>query len=481
MRHCEGVPVRKSLIISTLLALLPVAALAQPLSNSRSCHLPGAEDALRCVTIPVTLDERNPAAGSLKLHVTVAPAYREASRPDPVFVLAGGPGEAGSDVLPLLSGAFKRARATRDIVFIDQRGTGLSGKLDCPSRPDDEDLDDDALDARVRACIAASKAPFSKYTTDAAARDIEQVRRALGYGKINVWGGSYGTRLAQAYARAYPDSVRSLVLDAVAAPGQVIPAGGRDSQAALDKLFDLCEHDTGCRKAYPALRREFAALADKVAAGQVKLSLPDPRTARPVTLTMSSLRFLGTVHNVLYHPADARRLPFLIHSAFEGNWAPFVARQNVSGDFSAEGMNALLLHLAVVCAEDVPRMTPELLAADAGVLTRPLAQRMGPMCQAMNVPPVAWRAPSRIDAPALLLSGALDPITPPHRAADAARFMAHAQQVIVANAGHGVSQLGCAPRMLRDFLDHPNSKLNASCLAEIPAPTFQLGSAGPQP
>jgi pimeloyl-ACP methyl ester carboxylesterase len=94
---------------------------------------------------------------------------------------------------------------------------------------------------------------------------------------------------------------------------------------------------------------------------------------------------------------------------------------------------------------------------------------------------VAWRAPSRIDAPALLLSGALDPITPPHRAADAARFMAHAQQVIVANAGHGVSQLGCAPRMLRDFLDHPNSKLNASCLAEIPAPTFQLGSAGPQP
>jgi pimeloyl-ACP methyl ester carboxylesterase len=473
--------VRNRLIVTTLLAVLPLGALAQPAAAGRTCHLPGAEDALRCVTVPVPLDAGRPSAGSLKLHVTVAPAFRESSRPDPVFVLAGGPGEAGSDVLPLLSGAFKRARATRDIVFIDQRGTGLSGKLDCPSRPDDDSLDDNALDARVRACIAASKAPFAAYTTEAAARDIEQVRQALGYGKINVWGGSYGTRLAQAYARAYPRSVRSLVLDAVAAPDQVIPAGGHDSQAALDKLFDLCERDAGCHKAYPALRREFAALAEKVAAGQVRLALPDPRTAKPVAFTMTSVRFLGTVHSILYNPADARRLPFLVHSAFGGNWGPFVARQNVATDFSAEGMNALLLHLAVVCAEDVPRMTPELLAADAGVLTRPLAQRIVPLCQAMKVPVVAWRAPSRIDAPALLLSGALDPITPPHRAASAARFMPHAQQVVVANAGHGVSQLGCAPRVLREFLDHPDSKLDARCLSEIPAPTFQLGSAGPQP
>jgi pimeloyl-ACP methyl ester carboxylesterase len=473
--------VRNILICAAMLALAPGVALAAPSVTSRSCHLPGTEDGLRCVTVPVPLDYGKPAAGQIKLHVTVAPAFREASRPDPVFVLAGGPGEAGSDVLPLLSGAFKRARATRDIVFIDQRGTGLSGKLGCASRPEQEAMNDEQLDAEVKGCIAASKAQFSAYTTQAAARDIEQVRSALGYGKINVWGGSYGTRLGQAYARAFPSSVRSLVLDAVAAPDQVIPAAGRDAQVALDRLFDTCAADAACHRAYPDLRAEFAALVAKVGASGIKLSLPDPRTAAPITVTMTPARLLGTVHNMLYTPADARRLPFLIHGAFQGRWAPFVARQNVANDFATEGSNALLLHLSVVCAEDVPRLTPQLRAADASMLAAPLTDRIVAICPSMKVPPVPYAAPTPIDAPALLLSGALDPITPPHRAETAARYMTHAQLIVVAHAGHGVSQLGCAPRLLRDFLDRPGKKLDARCLSDIPAPTFQLNSAGPQP
>jgi pimeloyl-ACP methyl ester carboxylesterase len=474
--------VKTSLFLCASLALLPAAgALAAPAKTERSCHLRGAEDALRCVTVPVTLDYARPGGPTLPLHVTVAPAFREASRPDPVFVLAGGPGEAGSDVLPLLATAFKRVRATRDIVFIDQRGTGLSGKLDCPLPPGFDHMDEAQAEAFVKECIAKSKAPFSAYTTEAAARDLEQVRRALGYGKVNVWGGSYGTRLGQAYARAFPGSVRTLVLDAVAAPDQVIPAGGRDAQAALDKLFDQCARDAGCNKAYPALRREFAALSEKVAAGGVKVAMADPRTAQPTQVTVTSARFLGTVHNMLYAPASARRLPFLVHGAWQGHWEPFVAQLNLGTDFSADGPIAMLLHLAVVCAEDVPRMTPQLMASDAGLLTRPLIERIPAMCQSMRVPAVAYREPATIAAPALLLSGALDPVTPPHRAAAAARHMAHAQQVVVANAGHGVSQLGCAPRLLRDFLDRPDKRLDTRCLDEIPAPTFQLGSAGPQP
>jgi pimeloyl-ACP methyl ester carboxylesterase len=480
----QGVFVKTSLILCACVGLLlgPGALAAAPAKTERSCHLPGAEDALRCITLPVPLDYAKPQGAQLTLHVTVAPAFREAARPDPLFVLAGGPGEAGSDVLPLLSSAFRRARATRDIVFIDQRGTGLSGKLDCDSKRDDEDDQDEARGAaELRACIAHSKAPFAAYTTEAAARDIEQVRRALGYGSINVWGGSYGTRLGQAYARAYPASVRTLVLDGVAAPGQVIPAGGRDSQAALDKLFDQCARDAGCHKAFPNLKNEFAALAGKVAAGGVKVTLADPRTAQPAQVSVTSMRFLGTVRSMLYSPADARRLPFLIHSAYQGRWEPFIARRNLAADFAAEGSSAMLLHLAVVCAEDVPRLTPQLLAADAALLTRPIAERMPAMCKEMRVPAVPYREPAAIEAPALLLSGALDPVTPPHRAAAAARHMAHAQQVVVANAGHGVSTLGCAPRLLRQFLDRPQQPLDARCLSEIPAPTFQLGSAGPQP
>nr|WP_314546403.1 alpha/beta fold hydrolase [uncultured Massilia sp.] len=481
-------PIRSALLALSLAPLLlcgsqhaaSAAPAVTPGAAPYDCHLPGVEESLRCLKLPVPLQPGQPA--TLALHVTIAPALREGARPDPVFVLAGGPGEAGSDVLPLLATAFKRVRATRDIVFIDQRGTGLSGRLECKSGLDDDvQLSDDEVDAELKRCIAASKAPFAAYTTANAARDIEAVRRALGYGKINLWGGSYGTRLGQAYARAYPASVRALVLDGVAAPEQVIPAGGRDGQAALDRLFDHCANDAACRAAYPTLRADFATLVGKLDAAPLKLNLPDPRTARQVEVTMTSARLLDTVRNMLYAPADARRLPFLVHSAFEGRWQPFVARRNLAADFAPDASPATLMHLAVVCAEDVPRLTPALAAQDASPLTKELTTRMRGLCRVMNVPAVPWVAPTRIEAPALLLSGALDPVTPPHRAASAARHMAHAQHLVVANVGHGVSQLGCAPRLLRAFFDQPAKKVDGACLNEIPAPTFQLGSAGPQP
>jgi pimeloyl-ACP methyl ester carboxylesterase len=477
--HRRGDRSLKSILLLGALLAAGVPAAAAPAATC-SCHLPGVEEALRCLTLPVALEPGKPA--TLNLHVTIAPALRQGARPDPLFVLAGGPGEAGSDVLPLLSTAFRRVRATRDIVFIDQRGTGLSGKLDCPSDADeDAQLGDADVDAAMRRCIAASKAPFAAYTTAAAARDIESVRRALDYGKINLWGGSYGTRLAQAYARAYPASVRTLTLDAVAAPGQVIPAGGRDAQAALDQLFAQCAKDAACARAYPHLRAEFDALVAKLDAGPLTLHLADPRTAREEDVTMTSARLLDTVRNMLYSPADARRLPFLVHSASAGRWQPFVARRNLAADFAAEGSPATLLHLAVVCAEDMPRFTPALAAADASPLTRTLGERLRGLCRTMNVPAVPYAAPTRIAAPVLLLSGALDPVTPPHRARDAARFMDHAQLLTAPNVGHGVSQLGCAPRLLRAFLDRPETKIDGACLNEIPAPTFQLGAAGPQP
>lgn len=472
----------KHVLTASILALLAASAAAKPVAQQgKSCHLPGSEEALRCIVLPVALDYAKPGADKISVHVTVAPAYREAARPDPLFILAGGPGQAGTDVLVLLNNTLRRVRATRDIVFIDQRGTGLSGKLDCASPPNEESLTEAENDAAARKCIASVRHPFAAYSTANAARDIEQVRTALGYGAINIWSASYGTRLAQEYARAYPARVRALILDGVVAPDQVIPAAGRDGQAALEQVFRQCAADKACHAAFPSLRSEYAALEQRVASGSVKLELPDPRTARPLRLHMTSDRFLGTIHNILYSPVDTRRLPFLIHSAYNGQWEPFVARRNAASDFSADGPVAQLMHLAVVCAEDYPRLTPALAADDAAALTAPLLKRMGSMCAMMNVPPVPASAPAPIAAPVLMLSGELDPVTPPRRAQAAARFMPKAQHLIVSHAGHGVSMLGCAPRLLREFLDGPDKPLAAACMKEIPAPTFQLGSAGPQP
>ena len=474
----------KSSIILTasLCAVLACPAIAKPVSQQgRSCHLPGAEEALRCVTLPLPLDYATPSGLTLKLHVTVAPAFREAARADPLFILAGGPGQAGTDVLVLLNHSFRRVRATRDIVVIDQRGTGLSDKLDCPPVPNAEALSPAGQEQAVRNCIAAVKRPFSAYTTANAARDIEQVRVALGYGAINLWGASYGTRLAQHYARAYPAKVRALILDGVVAPDQVIPAGGRDAAAALELVFADCAADPACKAAYPALRQQYADVAARVAGAPVQLDLPDPRTARKIRVQMNSERFLGTVHNILYSAADTRRLPFLIHSAHANRWQPFVARRNAAGDFSHQGPVAQLLHLAVVCAEDLPRLTPALRKDDEAELTAALTTRMVSLCAMINVAPAPQQAPTAIKAPVLMLSGENDPVTPPRRARAAGELMARAQHLTVAHVGHGISQLGCAPRLLREFLDRPEQQVNAACLKEIPAPTFQLGSAGPQP
>lgn len=479
---------KSRLILSTSLlvlhTLLAASASAKPVAQQgRSCHLPGSEEALRCIEVPLPLDYTKPNGASLKVHVTVAPAFRESAKPDPLFVLAGGPGQAGTDVLVVLNSVFRRVRATRDIVFIDQRGTGLSGKLDCPDVRHDESMTDEENEAAARACVASVKQPFSAYSTANAARDIEGVRKALGYDNINVWGASYGTRLAQQYARDFPAKVRSLVLDGVVPTNQAVPAAGLDGQAALDMVFRQCADDKACHKAYPQLRAEFAALMERVAApGGIKLTVPDPRTARPLKVDMNSDRFLGTVHNILYSPPDTRRLPFLIHSAYEGRWEPFIARRNAAGDFSPDGPVAQLLHLAIVCSEDMAMLTPAMAAADASPLTAPLFKRYTSLCALMpKAAPVAVKPPTMIAAPVLMMSGLLDPVTPPRRAEAAGKFMRNAQHLVVANAGHGVASLGCAPRLLREFIDKPTVKVDAACLKEIPAPTFQLGSAGPQP
>jgi pimeloyl-ACP methyl ester carboxylesterase len=456
------------------------AASAPRAMQQRSCHLPGAEEALRCVTLPVALDYNAPGAGSLSMHVTVAPAFRESARPDPLFVLAGGPGEAGSDVLAVLS-TLRRVRATRDIVFIDQRGTGLSGKLDCDTKAGAETLSEAEVDADIGACIARLKQPLAAYTTANAARDIEQVRLALGYRQINVFGGSYGTRLGQVYARAFPAALRAMILDGVTAPDQIIPAAGRDGQAALEALFRQCAADLACKRAFPALRAEFDALVAQLAGAALDLRMNNPRTAEALRLSMTSARFLGTVRGALYSTSDSRRLPFLIHSAYQGRWEPFVARSNAAADFSLDGGIATVLHLAVVCAEDVPRMSAAVRAEDSSALTAPLLARLTRLCQMVNVPPVPYQSPSMIAAPVLMLSGALDPVTPPRRAIAAGKSMTQAQHLVVASAGHGVSALGCAPRLLREFLDRPDQPLRAACLDDVPAPTFQVGSAGPQP
>ena len=446
------------------------------------CHLPGYDQTLRCTDVKVPLDYHHPEGATLPLHITLAPALREGARPDPVFVLAGGPGQAGSDILPLLESSMRKLRATRDIVFIDQRGTGLSGKLDCDDTREVDDLDEAGQEQLIATCMHTLNKPFALYNTENSARDIEGIRTALGYGWINLWGGSYGTRLAQTYARLFPASARALILDGVVAPDQIIFVWGKDAQASLDATFKQCAADPGCHAAYPNLAQQFAGLLARVNAGGINLDFYHPRTAKRVQMQLRPGRFLQTVRTVLYSPDAANRLPFLIDSADKGNWNPFVAQMYSISDFSLEGP-AIGLMLSVTCAEDIPRITPEIVAEEerGSFLAGHEVKFLSHVCQTLGIPAIPYQEAGVINAPVLLLSGALDPVTPPHRAEEAAKHMTRAQPFVVENGGHIVSQSGCAPRLLREFLDMPNTPLQAACLKDIPRNGFQLGAAGPHP
>jgi len=470
------------LVLISCIAAYANAATAVATSVGRECHLPGSKETLRCHAVAVPLDPQRPAGPQLQLHVTVAPAFRQAAGQDPLFVLAGGPGEAGSGLAGTHATIFQRVRATRDIVFIDQRGTGLSGKLRCPGEPIEEAADDAAMAAAFARCVQTLPHPLAAYTTANAAHDLERVRLALGYGQVNVFGGSYGTRLGQAYARSYPTSVRALILDGVAAPERVIPASAADAQRALDGVFERCAADAACAKAFPHLRAEFDGLLARVDAGAVTLDFAHPRTAQATHVALSNMRFVYTIQRSLYAPAESQRLPYLIHNAWQGNWGPFIARGFTGADVSPDGYLAMPLFLAVLCAEDIPRLTPALRDADErGSFLRGHAGRIAALCPLTQVPAAAAPSHTPIAAPVLLLSGALDPVTPPSGAASAARAMPRAQQVVVRHAGHGVSALGCAPRLLRSFLDQPRQALDARCLDDVALSPFQLGHAGIHP
>jgi len=476
-------PFRRTWITAATLFFISCNAHAgNAAQQGHNCHLPGYSQILRCITVNVPLDYAHPSAQTIPIQVTLAPALREAARPDPVFVLAGGPGQAGSEVLPVLDTAFRKLRATRDIVFIDQRGTGLSGKLDCDTKESIEDSPIDEQGKLIASCMQKLNKPFAFYNTENSARDIEQIRLALGYGEINVWGASYGTRLAQTYARLFPVSARTLILDGVAAPDQIIFNWGRDAQAAMDGVFKSCAADHDCHATFPALEQQFSDLVKRVNDGAVTVDFMHPRTAAHINMRLPAERFLQTVRTALYSPELTSRLPYLINSADHGNWQPFLAQMYSASDFSLDGPSTGLM-LSVTCAEDIPRITPAIVAEEeqASFMHGLEVKLLPQWCHAVNVPPIAYQKPANIDVPVLLFSGARDPVTPPRRAEAAAKLMTHAQHFIVANAAHGVSQLGCAPYLMRDFLDQPNQPVSAQCLKDIAATGFQLDAAGPHP
>ncbi len=438
--------------------------------------------AARCGKLALAEDPDDPEGPQIELAIAVVPAIATRAKPDPLFLIAGGPGQGAIEGYAPILGAYAGIRRERDLVLVDQRGTGDSNRLDC-AMPDDALESGDITPAQLRAiavdCLKALPGRPQFYTTSIAVRDLDAVRAALGYETINVAGGSYGTRVAQHYARRFPERTRAIVLDAVVPPAlALVPQIAIESQRALDALFARCAAHPDCNSRFPDLAAQFAKVNSELRRAPVAISMPDPVTGefRAVKVTRGHLMTMARM--LTYSDRTASILPLVLHeAATNGNYLPLAAQAEILGE-GLEDMIAMGMHHSVVCAEDAPRFTgavarSELERTYLGTL---MLDGMSAICEVWPKGPVDadFGEPLSSKVPALLLSGEFDPATPAVYGAAAAAGFANALHIVVPGQGHGQARLPCIQGLLRRFIESGSAAgLDTACVAQIrPAPFF---------
>lgn len=441
------------------------------------CRIPGVEREVRCGAVNMPENPDQPQGPTIAVRFAVVPAVARNKQPDPVFVLAGGPGQAATRTARQMMAVLNEANARRDIVFIDQRGTGGSHPLECK-------VEETSLGAtfeqsqqleQLNACLKELRGDLRQYATWIAVRDFDAVRARIGAERINLWGGSYGTRAALEYMRQYPQRVRSAVLDGVAPPDMVLPVSfALDADAALKGLVETCARDERCHHRYPDMAKrveQLLALADR----GVDIQVPHPLTGIREPLRLDRRVLSSLLRVPLYAPQLAAVLPYALAQAAHGDYTPLVA---LSGAV-AGGINenfAAGMHFAVVCAEDIPRVTAadraQAAAARFGAAFLEVYEEACRGVPSRPVPSAFYEVPPST-APVLVLSGGLDPATPPRHGARVAERLGNARHVVSPYLGHIVSTNGCAPTQIARFVrDASFDSVDAGCLTRLPAATF---------
>jgi len=471
-------------VIRALAACAALAAAGNAAAApTEPCRLKGIDRELQCGRVSVAEDPDQPDGRRIEVHYAVVPALARARSLEPVFVFAGGPGQSARRAAGQVQPLFARLNARRDIVYVDQRGTGLSNPLACetergPAASLAESLDAKLLSARTRDCLRrlGAAADLRQYATWIAVRDVDAVRAALGHPRINLWGASYGTRAALEYLRQFPQHVRSVVLDGVAPADMALPASfAIDAQASLERLIAACAGDSACNRRYPALGAAIEKLLARVSGAGLKTMVAHPLTGQPEELRLQAATLASALRVPLYSPPLAALLPYALGEASRDNLAPLLAiaaslASGVAENF-AEGM-----HFAVVCAEDLPRV-------DAAARSAAAATRFGgsflsiydDACAAVptrEVPAAFYRL-SDADVPVLILSGGADPATPPRHGERVAKGFKRATHVLAPHLAHGVSMHGCAPELVAGFIRNAGTAgLDLGCLEKLPPPKF---------
>ncbi len=441
-----------------------------------SLRSPFSKDALeaQCATFPVPEDRSQPNGRKLALNIAWVPADTQGEvLPDPVFFLAGGPGQSAVDTYPGLDPVFGEVRKQRDVILIDQRGTGKSNLLNCKADPDDADADPspDAMQAAAAECVAtlSKKADLRHYTTTDAIADLDAVREAIGAKQINLVGVSYGTRVAQQYAMRHPQATRTIVLDSVVP--NTLKLGNifaRNLDDALALQFALCSKAPSCKGKLGDPRVELDQLLAKLRTAPVTVQYRDATTGEQAEGVLHAGTVAGLVRMYAYMPLAGALLPKLIHEANNGRYDNLMALAKMMQGDMQEAM-AMGMQLSVICSEDADSMVVR--AEDANtVLGNAMPQGMAAMCKAWpkGDVPADFNKALATKVPALVLEGEFDPVTPPRYGEEVVKTLPNGRLFVLRGQGHNVIGVGCMPKLFAQFVEKADAKsLDGKCLDQL--------------
>lgn len=455
-----------------LAGILPAGAQQAPSNTetpTEACFIPGVRERVQCLTIDVPLDYSDPDGRKIEIFTAIVPARGSNSETDPLFVLAGGPGQAAAEWGVLAKTAFRVINQARDIVLMDQRGTGKSNPLQCDVAPDTvfEELAD--WTRFIADCRANHDIDVRHFTMENVIRDMEAVRTALGYETLNLWGGSWGTRTAGLYHKRHPEQVRSMIVDGVAAPDlSLFETAPESAQRALNLLVEDCLADDACAARYPDFEDNVFTLMRQAENGDLRYEGADLLSGRPLAFDVSFSAAVEGVRALMYSANATVMLPYMVEAAVNGNLAPLAAAAASGGD---AGMY-LGATLSILCGEEVPRVRMDALkAAAAGSFAKDsYYQYWRAGCLGWESFPGASDAHDPVEStvPTLILSGNLDPVTPPSMGEQWLRGAENARHIVVQGNGHITSNTACMPRLLGEFVETRDADaLDDSCLGHL--------------
>jgi pimeloyl-ACP methyl ester carboxylesterase len=450
----------------------------------KPCQLPGIDGELLCGKLTVFENREARTGRTIDLNVVVLPALDSSQPEEPLFDLAGGPGVAATVAVDFYTREGREYRRHRDVVLVDQRGTGHSNPLTAaPRTRSPQDFLTEMYPVEyVKALRQAleQRADLTQYTTSIAMDDLDDVRAWLGFEQINLFGLSYGTRAVLVYMRQHPDRVRSAILMGTAPTYLKMPLyHARAARRAMDLLLKECAGDAACQRAFPQLPHEWEEVLERLGLEPARVEYSPPDKGAAVTVEIQRDIFAEKLRNLMYSSIGSQRIPFIIHQAAQGDFAPFL-KEAIPADRSAPDFIADGMYLCVTCAEDTTfidqdeasRANSDNPFGNYRVLQQTRACSMWPRGKI----PEGYHQPVDANIPVLILSGNLDPVTPPERGEEVASHLPNSRHVIIPHGAHmpdGLTNVDCLDRLMLEFLSKGSARdLDTTCVERVFPPPF---------